>query len=141
MAKSKYSGMDDADVNNGGVYFTPGDYKVEVVKVFDIESRKRDDLFIVECVVLEASGEGTKRPGSKPSWVVNLKHDSALGNIKGFLIACLDCEPEEVGVNEVEEAVGEDNPMAGSILNLTVEQITTKAGHPFNVHRWSPASN
>lgn len=140
-----FDGIEDAKVGQGGVYFLPGRYKVEVDKVFTMQSRKREDLFIAETTILE-SDNAERKPGTKCSWIVNFKHDAALGNIKGFIAACNGIDPaDEAAVNaEVTEDVCEfavdekENPLAGSKLDLTAVQKKTRAGGDFTLHLWAP---
>lgn len=140
-----FSGINQAQVGQGGVYFLEGLYSVEVLKVFTMTSRKREDLFIAECKVLE-SDNPERKPGMRASWIVNLKQDAALGNIKGFIAACNGIHPsdedevnEEVTEEAVEYAVSDDNPLKGTVLGLQAVGITTRAGTPFTLHKWSPA--
>ena len=138
--------MRDAQVGQGGVYFLDGVYRVEIIKCTTIQSRKKEDLFIVECKVLESNND-QRKPGVKASWIVNLKHDAALGNIKGFIAAANGISPsleeekvnEEVGEEEVEFAVSKDNPLAGIIVDLEAITIQTRAKTPFTLHKWEPA--
>jgi hypothetical protein len=127
------------------VYFIEGHYQVEVVRVFTMRSRKKDDLFIVECKILE-SDNAERRQGMRASWVVNLKQEPALGNIKGFVAAANGIDPAdekqvnaEVTEEVVEFACGDDNPLEGTIMELECVAITTRAGNPFTLHKWQAA--
>lgn len=141
-----FTGVEDAKVGQGGVYFLAGKYLVEVVKCFAMSSRKREDLFIVECMIHESNN--AERPaGTTASWIVNFKHDAALGNIKGFIAACNGIDPsdeakvnEEVNEEVCEYAVDDDNPLAGTTLQVTATQITTRDGGPFTLHSWEPVA-
>jgi len=139
-----FDGIENAKVGQGGVYFLPGKYQVELDKVFAMQSRKREDLFIAECMILE-SDNSERKPGTKASWIVNFKHDAALGNIKGFLAACNGIDPadqvkvdEEITSDVCEYAVDDENPLAGTRVNLVAVQKETRAGNPFTLHIWSP---
>lgn len=138
-----FTGMNEAVVGAGGIYFLEGGYTVEILKAFTMRSRKKEDLFIVECKILESTNE--KRPaGGKASWCVKLSQDAALGNIKGFIAAANGIDPndddrvnEEVTEDAVEFAVSNDNPLAGVTVDLTCTEITTRAGNPFTKHEWA----
>jgi hypothetical protein len=140
-----FSGVKDAKVGQGGLYYLDGQYKVEIERVFTMKSRKREDLFIVETKILESSN--AKRPeGMRPSWVVNLKQDAALGNIKGFVAAANGIDPadvEQVDANVDEEACefacSKENPLKGVVLNLECVTVKTREGGDFTLHKWSPA--
>lgn len=126
------------------MYFLPGQYKVKLLAVKMIVSRKKDDLFIVECEILESNNPD--RPvGSKASQVINLKQDAAMGNIKGFLAAANGIHPgdtarvdAEIDEDVSEYAVSSDNPLAGTILNLSCVNVKTRAGGDFTLHHWDP---
>ena len=140
-----FTGIEDAQVGQGGVYFLEGKYLVEIVKVMTLNSRKKEDLFIVEAKILKSSNP-ERKVGITASWIVNLKHDAALGNIKGFVAAANGISPsdkEEVDRNVDEEAVeyacSEDNPLAGVQLDLECVQIKTREKRDFTLHKWNPA--
>ena len=140
-----FSGIESAKVGAGGVYFLAGLYKVRIVKVTTINSRKKDDLFIVEAKILESDNKDRK-VGSSCSWVVNLKQDAALGNIKGFVAAANGIDPtdedtvnKEVTEEAVEYVCSDDNPLKDVELNLECTAIKTRAGGDFTLHKWSPA--
>jgi hypothetical protein len=141
---SLFDGIEDAQVGQGGVYFLPGIYKVRILKCITLKSRKREDLFIVECEVIE-SDVPERKPGSKASWIVNFKQDAALGNIKGFIAAATGIDPgdtarvnEEVTLDVCEYAVSDENPLAGSVLGLVAVNKKTRAGTDFTLHMWEP---
>lgn len=135
-----------AKVNQGGVYFLPGIYRCEIVKVFTLKTRKREDVFIVECEIKESNNE-ERKPGGRASWVVNLKHDAALGNIKGFVAAANGIDPtneaevnEEVTAEAVELVCSDDNPLEGVEVMLEATNIKTRDNRDFTLHQWTPVS-
>lgn len=154
-----FKGVEESKVGLGGIYFLanrgpghtdkepnwlPALYTVEIVKLITMTSRKKDDLFILEAKILE-SDCAERKPGMTASWVVNLKQDAALGNIKGFIAAANGIDPgDESAVNEAvteevcELAVSEDQPLAGEKVRLECVMIKTREGKPFTLHRWSP---
>lgn len=141
---SLFDGIEDAQVGQGGVYFLPGKYLVKVLKCITLKSRKREDLFIVECEVVE-SDVPERKPGSKASWIVNFKQDAALGNIKGFIAAANGIDPgDESAVNEqvnleiCEYVVSDENPLAGTLVGLVAVNKKTRAGSDFTLHMWEP---
>ena len=141
-----FQGIRDARMTAGGVYFLPGEYIVLVQKVFLQESRKREVLFIAECLI-QASSNPERREGQRCSWVVKMSQDAAMGNIKRFLAACCGIEPSmEAVVNEeiteelAEVAVSDGNPLAGTIVGLQATNIKTREGNDFTLHEWQPVS-
>jgi hypothetical protein len=138
----KFSGVSGARVGGGGVYFLAGQYKVKVKKVFLMASRKREDLFIVETEILESDNE-KRKVGMSCSWVVKMSQDAALGNIKGFVAACMGEDAEDENIDwesECECAVDDENPLAGTEVDLECVDITTRDGNPFTLHKWSTAA-
>lgn len=149
-----FSGIGTAQIGMGGVYFKDGKYVVQVLRVFMLKSRNREDLFIVETVILWSTN--LERPaGMKCSWVVNMKLDAALGNIKEFLAACNGADPrnesevrlvfQDAQGRDTTEAMAElsvspDNPLAGVqvCLDATTKEKKTKPGEVFTLHTWSP---
>ncbi len=141
-----FSGIEDARLNQGGVYFLAGKYEVEVVRCLTMTSRKKDDLFIVEALI-HATSNSARPVGTKASWIVNFKQDAALGNIKSFIAACNgipahdeDRIRKEVTDDVCEYAVSDDNPLAGTRLSLSCTEIKTRAGTPFTLHAWETSS-
>ena len=141
-----FAGVEKAQVARGGVYFLPGTYKVEVKSVKLKQSRKKDDLLIIETLVLES--DNADRPaGSCPSQVINFKHDAALGNVKAFVAAGLglDATKDEAEVNAqvtgdlCNQVCSDDQPFAGLVLNLSAVNIETREGNEFTIHNWSPS--
>jgi hypothetical protein len=137
-----FSGIEQAKVGQGGVYFLEGLYKIEILRVFTMHSRKGDDLFIVETKILE-SDQAERRVGTTCSWVVNLKMDPAMGNIKGFIAAANGIDPnnkDKVDAEVTEEAaefvVSEENPLKGIVMGLEAVPIKTRAGGDFTLHKW-----
>lgn len=139
-----FTGIEDAKISAGGVYFVEGLYIVEIVKVSTIRSRKNEDLFIVETEI-QSSSAPERKVGTTCSWVVNLKQDAALGNIKAFIAAANGIDPadteqvkQEITEEVVEFACSDDNPLAGTKLNLECVAIKTKAQKDFTLHKWTP---
>ena len=141
-----FGGIEDKDATMSPIYFLPGAYIVEVIKCFVMTSRKKDDLFIVELLIVESDNE-ERKPETKASWCVNFKQDAALGNIKGFVAACNGIKPvdkdkvnAEITEDLCEYAVDEkDNPLAGVRLKLVCyNKETVKEKKDFTVHIWDP---
>lgn len=139
-----FTGIEDAKISAGGVYFVEGLYRVEILKVTTLVSRTKENLFIVETEIL-SSTSSERKVGTSCSWVVNLKQDAALGNIKAFIAAANGIDPadaeqvkNEITEEVVEFACSEDNPLAGTELNLECVPIKTKAKKDFTLHKWTP---
>lgn len=139
-----------ADPTAGGLYFQPGNYRVQVDRVKMVKSQTNGrDFFTVETTVIESDNEklGT---GMKPSWLVELPGKfpaTALGNVKDFLLAGYGYlfkeqglplpTKEQIGDKEADEAIGEENPLAGAVLSVSAFNKVTKQGNDFTRVRWS----
>lgn len=141
-ATSRYNGIEEARIGGQNVFFLDGVYEVEVLRCFDMKSRKKDDLFIVECKILSSTNP-RRQAGTNASWVVNLKHEAALGNIKSFVAACNDIPTDdeermkkEITAEVVEYCVSDDNPLEGTRVKLTATTIETRAKTPFTLHKF-----
>lgn len=151
-----FNKVKDAQVSGGGIYFqmnrspsfkdgskadewsaTP--YKVEVEACKAVHSRGNDDLFIVECKILESAC--AQRPaGTKASWCVKLNQDAGPGNVKGFVAVATESDPEEVDEAACEMICSDANPLKGVVLNLVVTPILTRAQKVFSKHVWELAA-
>jgi hypothetical protein len=131
-------------VAEGGVYWLPGKYLVEIDVVKVHEGRKKRDFFIVSGKNLESDHE-ERKVGSKCSWVADLDNDATPGNIKSFLSGVLNVGLSDLEAEEWEKlydrAIEDDNPLCGFTARLHVTNIKTRAGNDFSKHVWSPAQD
>lgn len=131
-----FGGVEKAQVSKGGVYVLPGAFIVAIDSIKHVLSRKKEDLYCVEMVVLDSNND--ERPeGSKMSWMVNFKHDSALGNIKEFLAVVKGESEDDITEDDCEESWSEENPYAGTALRLNAANVKTKSGGDFTKCSWS----
>lgn len=135
---SKFAGIRTAGTSQGGNYFKPGIYSVSVKEVKMITSRQKDDLFIVECEVLKSTHEDIIE-GMTTSWVVNMKHDASLGNIKLFMAAALGESEDKIDEDTCDFAVSPENPLKNTLMELECVATTTRAGGNFTKHNWASA--
>lgn len=142
-----FHGISNASISGNNVYFVEGQYKVRIERAFTMKSRKKADLAIVECTILEST-TSARPAGSKASWVVNLSQDAALGNIKAFIAAANGINPsdevrvqEEVTEEVAEFAFSEANPLSGIVLALQCTNIKTKSGNDFTKHFFEPVES
>ena len=127
-------GIKEAQATEGGNYIQPGLFVLSVDVLKGITSRKGDEMFVSEFGVIESTNE-KQPPGSHVSWLANLRHDAALGNIKSCLMAITGLD--EIDDDDAEEAIDEEkNPLHGKFVKCEATEITTKAGNPFTKCRW-----
>lgn len=154
-----FSKVADADVTGGGVYFEPGQYRVEIEAVKTVRSQRNNhDYWIVECLIKDSDVE-SRPAGSRASQVVDIGNVMGPVNIKAFVAAASGIDPEDDEINEKliaawEELTGQElsieeicelvcdekeNPLGGLELDLECRTIKTRAkGTDFTKHFWRP---
>jgi hypothetical protein len=144
-----FKGLGQAKAQKGGNYFKDGQYEVEIQRVLARENKDGHDCFIVETKVVSSTNPEVP-VGMECSQVVNLtKHGrSAAGNVKGFLAAALgiddadNYQPEngqavdQFWESQAEDAISEEQPLAGVRMTLNVRTAATKSGGKFTHHNW-----
>jgi hypothetical protein len=135
----------------GGQFFLPGNYVVQVLRVKHQESRvsAAKSWFIVETRILESDNPDVK-VNSEPSWMVALPGDwpdLALGNVKDFILAGYEGLarfhgetgwPEEDEINEehVEAVAGREQLFAGLRLTAKAFNKRTRKDAEFTRVKW-----
>ncbi len=135
-----FDGIGKAQVNQGGNYPLPGIYPLLYVNAVKkiVSQNTQDTMVIVELDILE-SKVPDRAVGSSMSWIVNLKHQPALGNLKGFLATAMSVEPDMVDSAGADYAVSAENPLKGRLMRCEAIEITTKnKGNPFTKCKWLP---
>jgi hypothetical protein len=132
-----FSAVNGASVNGGGIYFLAGTFKVKIVAVKMILSRMNENMFVIETEIVE-SDNPERRPGTRCSQVINLsKHESAPGNIKGFMAAALDVPADHITEDECDLACSDSNPLAGTLMRLSCTITKTRRNTDFTIHQWA----
>ncbi len=137
-----FDGIKDAKVNAGGNYVLPGQYPLLFINACKkITSQENGDkVFIVELDILDSLVEGRPK-GMSMSWIVKLKHQPALGNIKGFLAEAMNVNVDNVDSAGADFAVSAENPLHGRLIRCdATDTITKKARKPFTKCKWSAIS-
>ena len=131
-----FTGIDKASYSENGVFFVPGNYVVEVLKLKAGTTRKKIDFFLAECRILQSSNP--ERPvGSKATWFVSIIPDtSALGSIKNFIAIANDVDEKDVDDLSAEMVVSDAQPIAGTFLRATATNLKTRAGNDFTKVSW-----
>lgn len=141
-----------AQVSGGGNNIRDGRGQL-VVKRIALESGYNGSRFVVEFAVVssakvpvqsEKTGESLdvepNPPGSDVSWVQMLdKHESAFGNIKGFVLSLFgeeDASEAEL-LETLEEVTGDPGACAGRVIGYeTYRRITKGKGMEIVLVRW-----
>ncbi len=155
----RFRGLAGIRTNQGGLYFLPGDYTVDINEVKFMESRKRKEVFIIGGTVVESTN-AERAPGCKPSQVITIREDifaTVMGNIKNFAGATLGIDDPDAFVapsaqglegealteamdkfwdDFIELLVADDNYAKGMRLRLNCVNIQTKEKKDFTKHVW-----
>ena len=152
MADEIFSGIEEAQVFEGGTYLTDGVYPdLEVLKVVSYKNRKGIGGFRVELKVIESVGEKALSPGTQCAYITTKNQEGFLGNVKGILqkLATEMSFNQGGGVVPVDQvdkafaemAVSEAQPLKGLHLKAQAQTILTKGkGLPFTKIEFSPKS-
>ena len=135
-----FDGIGGAQYFEGGKYVAPGLYKAQIQKVKYAKTRNGRPFFVVEMKVLESSNLTDHPLGTDFSWMAMMDQDAALGNVKHFLSVASDTPINEIQASDAEDAVGEDNPLAGTEIRVMAVNIKTKAGKDFTKCKFLSAS-
>jgi len=125
-----FKGVEEATYNEGGIYFLDGTYLVKVDTVKVIETRKKDDAFIVEHTILWSDNSQRKK-GTSVTWMTMKKFDSFLGNVKHFCSVASDTPIDEVTEEGIEMIVSDENPLSGTVLFVQATTVKTREGNDF----------
>lgn len=132
-----FSKIKEASVNQGGVYILPGTYVAEVESCKIGETRKGEAFFVADLKVIESDNE-ERAEGSHMSYMVMSSWDSFESNVKAFIMGVMGCEEEEVDEEMAENAISEDQPLAGERVKIEATNVKTKSGGDFTKCRWFP---
>lgn len=148
-------GVGGAKGSEGGVYFLPGNYLAEIQRCKLAATRKKRDFFVAEFKIVK-SDNPERKPGALVSFMVMLDKDDdeayrmQLGNVADFMRVGLsafakqtenvDMKPEDVPLDDETAEVkvcGQENMLAGTLLDVHAFNKPTKAGTDFTHHKWS----
>jgi len=158
-----FDGIEEATVTQGGSYFKPGLFKVQLTAVKEQDSTKDPGkkFFIVETLVLESNNPEVP-VGKERSQVITMGQTMSLPNVKAFMAAVSGVDPNSDTVNEEVEAFwakklnqhvpfqqlcelvcSDANPLGNAqppiVMDLVCEDILTKSTkQPFTKHLWQP---
>ena len=83
---------------------------------------KRKDSYVIECEVVE-SNNPLCPVGYMPSIIFNDTYpDSYMGDIKGFIAATCNANPDDVTIEDWAASYKPDQPFAGMLVKVTVRQ-------------------
>ena|SRR3990167_1759268 len=126
-----FDGIGKAQYFEGGKYVAPGFYLVDVQRVKQAKTRNGRPFFVVEMKIVESNDLKEFPIGTDMSWMVMLDQDAALGNIKHFLSVASETPLDAIDTQDAEDAISEQNPLAGVRLRVMAVNVKTKAQKDF----------
>ncbi|MEK7424207.1 MAG: hypothetical protein AAB131_10245 [Actinomycetota bacterium] len=136
--RSVFAGIEAAQERRASNYDKPGHYLAKIVRVKLGATRKGEEFLAVEKVILKTypDGEGyaeglCHRPGEECSHLVMRKHDSFLPTVRTFIAHVCGVPIEQVDEAACFQACGDDQPLAGLVVETRAITVTTKAKTPF----------
>lgn len=135
-----FDGIGKAQYFESGKYLQPGLYLVDIQRVKQAKTRMNRPFFVAEMKIVEASDVKEFPVGTDASWMVMLDHDAALGNIKHFISVASGTKLDEITEQDAEDAVSEQNPLAGIRLRVMAVNVKTRAGKDFTRVKFMSAS-
>lgn len=134
--RSPFAGVGEAEVSEGGNWFEEGTHVVRLGE-HKIVDGYNGQFAVVECEIIDSTREEYE-PGLMRSWVVSLKRQLALRDVKQYVLAVHDGALDEASAEEIDEATeslwSEEQPAEGLVMRVEVK--TNKTG-TFTKHHWS----
>jgi len=145
----RYSGVTEARESEKLPRLPKGNYVVEVTSVKDGYAPATDvEYFAADLKVLEVIDSEESVPvGGLYSFFVKLNagtmRPTNLGRAKSFVRLAMsnllghEVSDDEIQESHMEDAAGPDQPLTGARLNCLSYEITTKAGKPFGLYKFT----
>lgn len=131
---SPFANIENAKSTEGGNWVSPGRYQAELGAVKMVKNRSKKELLAIESTITKvidnANGAG-HRVGEEIVHFLKVELDSFLGNAKQFISAALTCHPDNVGSDQADFVVSDEQPLAGIVVEFTAINIKTKANNDF----------
>lgn len=145
-SKSKYAGVGGARPQMAAIYPNAGHYLIRVDTAEEGQNFKKEDFIAVRYTVLKVFGDSVlgidydrstednmveippNSVGQSVSDLMKISNIAFAGRIKAFTMVATDCteaqfEQEEYDGQIIDELVSEEQPAAGVVLELRVEQV------------------
>jgi len=152
MAGMNWRNIGSAQVFGRGQYLKEGNYKLRLLKMFTIKTRKKKNALIVDFEVLESDNPAIKEGGTR-NWFQDLSdEDIAFPEIKKFMLKLFGFQDNDDGVEEFEDKLedllevcaddkwkdedDEDHPLHGRTIDVECWMKETRGGKDFTVHDW-----
>jgi hypothetical protein len=133
-----FDGMGEASSSRDSNYVIPAHVLGRINRVKSGTTRKEEGFFAVEMTVVHdcspdkyERGKYGHMQGEEVTWMAMAKHDSFLSNVKQFVGSTLAMEDEAIGKDEVNTICGDDQPLAGLVVEVVARNIITRANKDF----------
>jgi hypothetical protein len=133
-----FDGIENAQTNQKLPNVVPGRYTFKVDSIKMVKSRKGVTYLCLESTVAKRLSEQGNEAGSKCSLLMNTSLDNFLSNAKNLFGAVKGVPETKVTKQMADALVSEDNPGAGALVDVEASNITTRAGKPFTLVRFTP---
>ncbi len=131
---SPFDNIETAKTTEGGNWVRPGRYRAMLGEIKMVTNRKKVELMAIESTITEvidnAGGSG-HRVGEEIVHFLKVSLDSFLGNAKQFISASLGCLASDVQAAQADTVVGDEQPLAGIVVEFTANNIKTGSGNTF----------
>lgn len=139
-----YGGIQQSSISTSGPKLPDGFHGIVEIIHETVKNGFHGMAHIAEMVVHE-SNHHEAPVGFRPSWTANFKQPNTLGNVMCHIGACYGIDPKQeaalrqaITEQVAEYAVSEHQPLRGKFVEVTTEEIDTKNGNKFLLHRWAP---
>lgn len=113
-----------------------GHYLERIDNVKITQNRKKQTGVVIEKTIIhvydDKDGAG-HRLGESVSHSMWDHHDSFLGNVKAFLAGTMGLDVNAVEDDHIFQVIGDDQPLAGTIVECFNREIMTRSDKPFTV--------
>lgn len=143
--RDPFSGIGQARMAVQANYCRAGRYLCRIDAVKGDENRKRIYFVVTEMTVIHAfdddNGAGHK-VGESVSHYMGSDSDYFLGEVKGLICGVLGADPNEIDEDDCHRIVGEEQPLAGFIVEIDNRDRVSKKNTNYTVirykRRWTP---
>lgn len=129
-----FKGISGVKATQGSNYLRAGHYYMLLRGVKLGQNRKGRDFVAIEMTCLHVfdddNGRGHKI-NEDTTHMLMCDSDPFLPNFKAFVSAALDCDESEINEESCIEITGNDQPLAGLVVEVQGTEIVTQKGNPF----------
>lgn len=114
----------------------PGSYPILFLDTLTVfQGRNKIDYYYKAVFDILESRVQTRPAGTRLTWMQSLRHDFSAGEVRLFLAALMNIDPEEVDPAGSKYACSDANPCHGRLIRL---EAAMNAKGTFTKHYWHP---